>query len=150
MTDETTPDASSRRMGAIRKQHTEPELQVRRRLHSLGFRFRLHRRELPGTPDIVLPRHRAVIFVHGCFWHRHEGCRLATMPKSNEAFWQAKFDANLARDLRNQRDLSELGWSSHVIWECETRDSGLLRDRLILLFSSGSNSNEAVDLRRCD
>ena len=101
---------------------------VRRALHALGFRFRLHRRDLPGSPDIVLPRHRSVIFVHGCFWHRHAGCRRTTMPKTRAAFWQAKFDANQARDAQVEDALRRAGWWVHVIWECETTTSAALAD----------------------
>jgi len=88
-------------------------------MHRAGGRFSLRRKDLPGKPDIVMPKYGTVVFVHGCFWHRHKGCKVATMPKSREAFWQAKFDANVARDKRNQRDLKKAGWQVIVRWECE-------------------------------
>jgi DNA mismatch endonuclease (patch repair protein) len=122
-------------MAAIRGKDTLPELNVRRMLHGLGLRFRLHRRDLPGRPDIVLPRHRTVVFVHGCFWHRHEACRYTTTPKTRLAFWQAKFDANVARDHRNRVALEEMGLRVLVVWECELRNAEALRDRLKAAFA---------------
>ena len=119
----------SRIMSAVRHEGTAPELAVRSRLHRMGLRFRLHA-QLPGRPDIVLPRHRWAIFVHGCFWHRHHGCSLASMPSSNVAFWRDKFDRNIARDARVVRELRSLGWRVSVIWECETRDRAHLDRRL--------------------
>jgi DNA mismatch endonuclease, patch repair protein len=97
---EPVTEARSRNMARIRARDTQPELRVRRALHAAGFRFRLHRRGLPGTPDIVLPRFRTVIFVHGCFWHRHPGCRMASVPKTRSGFWDAKFTANVEREIR--------------------------------------------------
>jgi len=114
----TTADRSLL-MSRIRGKDTKPELTVRRLAHALGFRFRLHRRDLPGAPDLVFPRLHKVIFVHGCFWHRHSECRLAYSPKSNVMFWQAKFNANVVRDTRAVEGLKALGWHVHVIWECE-------------------------------
>lgn len=105
-------------MRGIRGKDTHPELVVRSFLHRAGFRYRLHARDLPGSPDIVLPRWNAVIFVHGCFWHQHKGCPKSTLPSSNRRFWQAKFAANTARDLRNLRHLRRLGWRTKVVWEC--------------------------------
>ncbi|MEO7229617.1 MAG: very short patch repair endonuclease, partial [Candidatus Limnocylindrales bacterium] len=102
-----------------------PELLVRRYLHRHGFRYRLHVRDLPGTPDIVLPRHRAVVLVHGCFWHRHPGCRFAYQPKSRTEFWEPKLRANRERDARDQERLRDAGWRVHVVWECETTDDRL-------------------------
>ncbi|NJL72977.1 MAG: DNA mismatch endonuclease Vsr [Candidatus Competibacteraceae bacterium] len=98
---------------------TRPEMVVRRTLHAAGLRFRLHRRDLPGTPDIVLPSRRIVIFVHGCFWHQHEGCRKATIPKTRTEFWSRKFSENVRRDARNREALISAGWSVYVLWECE-------------------------------
>lgn len=112
-------------MARIRRKDTTPELAVRRAVWRLGYRYRLHVPELPGRPDIVLPRYRLVIFVHGCFWHRHEGCRRATCPKSNEAFWADKFVANVARDRRNEAALVSVGWRVVTIWECETTTARL-------------------------
>jgi DNA mismatch endonuclease (patch repair protein) len=122
MADRIAPDARSRNMARIRGRDTVPELCVRSVLHGMGFRFRLHRRDLPGTPDVVLPRHRVALFVHGCFWHRHPGCRGTTDPKTRPEFWQAKFAANMARDVDMGTALESAGWRVVVIWECETRD----------------------------
>lgn len=107
-----------------------PELVVRSLLHRMGFRFRLHRRDLPGSPDIVLPRHAAVVFVHGCFWHRHPLCKGATTPKSRVKFWQTKFATNVERDARNRRDLRRLGWKVVVVWECELKKPEKLERKL--------------------
>lgn len=108
-------------MSRVGGKNTKPELAVRRALHALGYRFRIHRRDLPGRPDIVLPRYRVAIFVHGCFWHRHPGCRKASSPKTRADFWGQKFEANVARDERNQSELVAIGWRVFTIWECETR-----------------------------
>ena len=124
----------SRNMAAIRGKDTAPELAVRRILHAMGLRFRLHRKDLPGRPDIVLPKHRTVVFVHGCFWHRHEDCRYTTTPKTRQEFWQTKFAANVERDGRNRTDLRQLGWRVIVVWECELRQPSDLKERLSGLF----------------
>lgn len=126
----------SKIMRAVRRTDTAPELVVRKLVHALGFRFRLQRRDLPGTPDLVLPRLNTVIFVHGCFWHRHALCAKATMPKTRVEFWRAKFDANTSRDLRKNRQLNTAGWRVIVIWECETSDSTKLSRKLKSLLSS--------------
>jgi DNA mismatch endonuclease (patch repair protein) len=117
-------------MGRVRARDTSPERAVRRALHALGFRFRLHRRDLPGTPDIVLPRYSTVILVHGCFWHRHPGCKKATTPSTRMKFWAAKFQANVARDHSVRRKLTRLGWSVITIWECQTTDGAELANAL--------------------
>lgn len=117
-------------MSRIRSRDTKPELIVRRLLHRMGYRFRLHRKDLPGSPDIVLPKYKTVIFVHGCFWHRHEGCRYAYNPKSRVDFWQKKFLQNVERDRKVRHELIELGWRVLVVWECETKDAGLLAEKL--------------------
>ena len=114
-------------MSRIRGQDTKPEILVRSLLHRMGYRFRLHRRYPPGRPDIVLPRHKAAVFVHGCFWHRHQSCRYAYTPKSNVAFWQTKFKKNMERDLHVHRTVTALGWKVIIIWECETMDSQALK-----------------------
>jgi DNA mismatch endonuclease (patch repair protein) len=106
-------------MSRIRSSNTSPELALRRALHALGFRFRLHRKDLPGKPDIVFPRYKTVVFVHGCFWHRHAGCKVATTPKSNTGFWIEKFERNVARDSRSMELLETQGWKVVVAWECE-------------------------------
>ena len=123
MADFLSPAARSERMSRIRGRDTAPELALRKALHALGLRYRLHGR-LPGKPDVVLPRHKAVVFVHGCFWHRHEGCKIASMPKSNAAFWQEKFDRNVARDARVRGELHAAGWRVFTVWECELTGKG--------------------------
>ncbi|HBO8906746.1 TPA: DNA mismatch endonuclease Vsr [Pseudomonas aeruginosa] len=117
-------------MRAVKRAHTAPEIIVRQMLHALGLRFRLQRRDLPGSPDIVMPRFHTAIFVHGCFWHRHPGCRYATTPKNRQEYWVPKFMANVERDARKESQLRELGWKVLIIWECETRDRGELMTRL--------------------
>lgn len=122
-------------MSRIRGKDTQPELQVRSALHRLGYRFRLNRHDLPGKPDIVLPRYQTVIFVHGCFWHRHPGCRFAYTPKSRVEFWQAKFQRNVERHREVEEELTALGWRVLVIWECETSSDTGLCDRLTELLA---------------
>lgn len=112
----------SRMMSGIRGKDTQPELAVRRFLHRRGFRYRVHDRRLPGRPDVVLPRYRTVVFVHGCFWHQHSGCRFATTPDSNAAFWQHKLSGNQMRDARHQEQLRQLGWRVLIVWECQVGD----------------------------
>ena len=114
----------SRMMAGIGSRNTKPELDLRRALHARGLRYRLHNRKLPGTPDLVFRRFEAVCFVHGCFWHRHAGCRFATNPATREGFWQAKFDANVDRDQRNRSELLEADWRVAVVWECALRKGG--------------------------
>ena len=121
-------------MGRIRGANTKPERLVRSMLHRMGLRFRLHRKDLPGKPDIVLPKHRTVIFVHGCFWHRHRGCRFAYTPKSRVEFWTRKFEQNVERDRRACRVLRRQGWRVITIWECQTQDLEKLTKRLERLF----------------
>jgi len=110
-------------MSRIRSKNTKPEILVRKWLHKQGFRFRLHQKDLPGKPDIVLPKYRTVIFVHGCFWHRHPGCKRTTTPSTNTEFWEEKFRKNVDRDVRNRETLEALGWKVIVVWECEVKDS---------------------------
>jgi DNA mismatch endonuclease (patch repair protein) len=117
-------------MAGVRGRNTRPEVAVRRAAHSLGYRYRLHRSDLPGTPDLVFPRLRKVLFVHGCFWHRHAGCRLSYEPKTNQEFWRSKFAENVARDQRVTRDLQEQGWQVEAVWECETRKAADLAQRV--------------------
>ena len=121
-------------MRSVKRAHTGPEIRVRQALHALGLRFRLHRRDLPGSPDIVLPRVRTAVFVHGCFWHRHLNCRYATTPKSRQDYWLPKFEANVERDARKEAQLQNLGWRVLVIWECETKTREVLKARLRLEF----------------
>ncbi len=128
--DRLTREQRSWNMSRIRSTDTKPELVVRRMLTGMGLRYRLHRAGLPGKPDIVLGPRRLVIFVHGCFWHRHRGCREATMPSANRAFWQAKLEGNAARDQRHRAALRKLGWRVVTVWECETRKPDRLARRL--------------------
>jgi DNA mismatch endonuclease (patch repair protein) len=121
MADSLTSERRSWNMSRIRGRNTGPELRLRSLLHREGFRFRLHAKQLPGSPDIVLPKYRTVIFVHGCFWHRHPGCRNATMPSTRREFWREKFEGNVSRDLRNQAALEAAGWTVLTIWECELK-----------------------------
>ncbi|UYH55996.1 DNA mismatch endonuclease Vsr [Qipengyuania sp. SS22] len=129
MVDNLSPEDRSRLMSRIRGKDTKPELIVRRLVHRMGYRFRLHRRDLPGSPDLVFPGRKKVIFVHGCYWHRHD-CKKATMPKTNVKFWKKKFDENVIRDNNNVNDLIELGWDTMVVWQCDAEKSGNLAERL--------------------
>jgi len=117
--DRIAPDKRSANMRAVRSANTKPEMVVRRAAHAIGFRFRLHRKDLPGTPDLVFPGLKIALFVHGCFWHRHSGCPRAALPTSNVDFWRQKLEQNFARDQRAQSALREAGWRVEVIWECE-------------------------------
>jgi DNA mismatch endonuclease (patch repair protein) len=128
--DRIPPERRSWNMSRIRGRDTRPEVTVRSVLHRLGFRFRLHRRDLPGRPDIVLARHRTVVLVHGCFWHRHPRCRFAYSPKTNVHFWNQKFMANVRRDRWDRRRLRGLGWRVVVVWECQTAVRAALALRL--------------------
>lgn len=122
----------SKMMAGIRSKDTQPEMTVRKYLHAQGLRYRLHGRKLPGSPDLVLPKHRVAIFVHGCFWHRHEGCRYATTPASNSERWNLKFKGNTERDARSETALRAAGWRVIVVWECELRRDPLPRlERLV-------------------
>ena len=124
-------------MSRIKGKNTKPELLVRSLIHRMGFRFRLHSKDLPGKPDIVLRKHKTVIFVHGCFWHRHRNCRKSTVPKTNTETWIAKFRENQKRDALNEKKIRELGWKLIKIWECETEDKSALRKKLKGCFLSG-------------
>ena len=127
----------SRMMAGIRNKNTKPEIIIRRQLHSLGFRFRLHRRIGKARPDLILPRWNTCIFVHGCYWHRHKGCKLASVPKSNTDFWQTKFNQNVDRDKRNIGELEALGWSVGIIWECSVRNEIITDGELEKAIKSG-------------
>jgi DNA mismatch endonuclease (patch repair protein) len=122
-------------MSRIRSRDTKPEIAVRSLLHRMGYRFRLHSQHLPGRPDIVLPRYRTVIFVHGCYWHRHKGCRYAYTPKSRVDFWTGKFSENVERDQRREHELRALGWNVLIVWECETRNMEGIERRIIREFN---------------
>jgi DNA mismatch endonuclease, patch repair protein len=127
--DTISPTERSALMSRIRSENTRPEMAVRSILHRLGYRFRIHRKDLPGRPDIVLPRHRKIVLVQGCFWHGHT-CRFASTPKSNTGYWSVKIEANRARDARNKKALAEQGWAVLELWECEIRQLKGLEDRL--------------------
>lgn len=125
--DIVSPEHRSKIMSKIRGKNTKPEMVVRSLCHEMGFRFCLHRRDLPGTPDLVFPKHGLCMFVHGCFWHRHPDCKYAYMPKSRVDFWQNKLAKNVERDLKTQQALINMGWRVVTIWECHTKNRDLLR-----------------------
>lgn len=130
MADRLDTQRRSQNMAAIKSRNTEPELIVRKALHRLGYRFRLHRKDLPGSPDIVLPKFKAAIFVHGCFWHRHFGCKYAYTPKSRVDFWEKKFAQNVLRDEKAVHALRGAGWRVLVIWECSTKDKDQVKEAI--------------------
>lgn len=143
MTDFLSPLERSERMSRVKGKDTQPEVALRKVLHGRGLRFRLHDRGLPGKPDIVLPRYKAVVFVHGCFWHRHVGCRIASTPKSNTSFWLSKFERNTQRDARVVTELEALGWRVFIVWECELaslRKANLTGERLDALIRQSSEN----------
>ena len=129
--DTLSREQRSERMSRVRSKDSKPELRVRRLVHSLGYRFRLHRTDLPGTPDLVFASRRKVIFVHGCFWHRHRGCPLTRLPKSKLDFWKSKLEANRRRDVKHKRQLTRLGWQYLVIWECETTATEMVMGKVV-------------------
>lgn len=128
--DKISPERRSWNMSRIRSKDTAPEIRVRSALHRAGYRFRLHVKDLPEKPDIVLPKYKTVILVHGCFWHRHKGCPEASVPSTNQEYWKKKFQRNVERDKQDQAELKKLGWKVIVIWECETIDE---HDKLLWL-----------------
>src|ERR1700693_3668340 len=123
-------------MARIRGKDTKPELLVRTAVHARGYRFRLHRKDIPGCPDLVFPKHQLIIFVHGCFWHQHEGCSRAHRPRSRQAFWDAKLNGNVERDVRTKNALSQHGWHVEVIWECDASCDKCLQERLNKIFGT--------------
>lgn len=125
--DRVGPLERSAIMRKVASEDTGPELLVRRALFTAGLRYRLHRKDLPGSPDIVFPTARAVVFVHGCFWHHHQNCRRARLPQSNTEYWRAKFSRNVARDRSAQDALKRLGWQTYIVWECEASEGSLRR-----------------------
>lgn len=141
--DTLSPSERSERMGRIRGKDTKPEMAVRRLLHSLGYRYRLHRRELPGAPDLVFPSRRKLIFVHGCFWHRHPdpACKLARLPKSKLGFWKPKLLSNQLRDQKNLRALGDLGWEVLVVWECELSNKEQLENKMVRFLERNDAGN---------
>jgi len=128
--DRLTKERRSWNMRQVRSKNTKPEIAVRSLLHRLGFRFRLHPSNLPGKPDIVLPKHKTAVFVHGCFWHRHPNCPDATTPKTRTEFWLGKFAENVSRDKRKQKELHDQGWKVFIVWECEIAELDKLAVRL--------------------
>lgn len=138
MTDVHTPAQRSKNMASIRGKDTTPELRVRSALHRAGYRFRLHRKDIPGKPDIVMPGRKIAIFVHGCYWHRHPGCKYATIPKSSTDFWQEKFKSNIARDKKVAKQIKEIGWRRLVIWECETKEEQQIQNIIIDFLASNT------------
>ncbi|RNJ47034.1 very short patch repair endonuclease [Mesorhizobium erdmanii] len=142
MVDLLTPQRRSWLMSRVGRKDTGPEIVVRRLLFREGYRFRLHRKEMPGSPDIVLPRYKVAIFVHGCFWHRHPGCSKATTPKTRAEFWSNKFAQNVARDKANEDRLAERGWRTIVVWECETKELDELREKLCAELEDAKRTTE--------
>jgi DNA mismatch endonuclease, patch repair protein len=128
--DSFTKEVRSRVMSKIGSKNTKPEMKVRSLLHSMGYRFRLHDKRFPGKPDLVMKKHFTVIFVNGCFWHRHPGCKYAAVPKSNCEYWDAKLEGNVLRDRKNMDAINDKGWKCFVIWECETRSLKELEERI--------------------
>jgi DNA mismatch endonuclease (patch repair protein) len=145
--DRLTEPQRSALMARVRSKHTAPERQVRRAAHSLGLRFRLHRRDLPGKPDLVFPRHRLALFVHGCFWHCHPGCPRASEPATRKDFWKAKLEANRRRDAEAVIVLEGLGWRTLIVWECEAKRPSLLRQILIDAFDLRSSDVDDINPR---
>lgn len=130
------PLSRSEVMARVRAKDTKPEIRVRSLAHSLGYRFRLHRRDLPGCPDLVFVRLRKIIFVHGCFWHQHRNCRGARQPKSNTSYWRPKLDGNRSRDMASVHNLRRIGWQVLVVWECQTRNPHELEHRVAAFLNS--------------
>lgn len=136
MVDQFTRKQRSRVMARVKNKNTKPEKRIRSMLHRMGYRFRLHRRDLPGAPDIVLPRHKKVVFVHGCFWHSHQ-CPRGKRPATRKEFWNAKLDANQERDRANREALERIGWQVHVVWECQLKDPDVVQKKLQQFMQNG-------------
>lgn len=135
-----TPEVRSQMMAAVKGKNTKPEIIVRKMLHAMGFRFRLHRKELPGRPDIVLPKYRTVVLVNGCFWHQHPGCQMSRRPKSRPDYWEPKLDGNIQRDKKNRTELVKLGWRVITIWECELENPEEIAAKLKNLIENKSET----------
>ena len=149
MTDHLTPKKRSWNMSRVRSGHTKPELIIRSLLHRAGFRFRIKNNKLPGSPDIVLPKYKTALFIHGCYWHRHEGCSKATMPKSNREFWRKKFADNVTRNRRVQEELQQLQWRVLILWECEIMNDPLaVLDAVVRQLDQGDCLQYSLDLDR--
>lgn len=144
--DNLTPEKRSWNMRRIKSKNTKPEMAVRSSLHTMGYRFRLHRKDLPGKPDIILPKYSTAIFVHGCFWHRHKDCKYASNPKTRKKWWQAKFARNVERDCEVRKEMKELGWRVLIVWECELRDQATLAKRLKRLLKSRTGVSHLIEL----
>lgn len=136
-------------MANIRGKDTKPELLLRKAMHARGFRFRLHDGRLPGSPDLVFPRYRAAVFVHGCFWHRHEGCRFATTPATRPEFWAEKFQANVARDRKHEAALLAANWRVSIVWECDIKSSDAnAADELVSWLKTERSTSIISDMKR--
>ena len=133
MADHLSVKKRSWNMSLIRSANTKPEIAVRKILHSLGFRFRLHKKNFPGKPDIVLKKHKTAIFVHGCFWHQHKGCKRSNIPKTNKSYWVTKLERNKKRDALHKKELKKMDWKTIVVWECEIKTPEKLGKRLLKL-----------------
>ena len=144
MTDIYGQEKRSSIMARVPAKGTKPEVAVRQLAHALGYRFRLHRANLPGRPDLVFPRHRKVIFVHGCFWHGHENCRKAKRPETNKSFWEQKLSRNVERDRQNITALKGLGWMVLVVWECETRNRKRLSEKVLNFLGEKFSGREVM------
>jgi DNA mismatch endonuclease (patch repair protein) len=141
--DKLSKERRSWNMSRIKSKNTNPEKIVRSFLHNMGFRFRIHRKDLPGKPDIVLPKYKTIIEVRGCYWHRHKGCREASNPKSNISYWQDKFNRNIKRDKQNKKLLNEKGWTVIIVWECQTENTKTLKSKLNVLYSKKLNTTSS-------
>ena len=147
MADRVSPEIRSRIMASVKSRGTNPEIQVRRLLHKMGYRYRLHRANLPGCPDLVFPSRRKVIFVHGCFWHSHPGCNRSTMPATNREFWITKIKKNQARDIKNEALLEATGWSVKTVWQCQLKDMGSIACQLETFLGGATNSSRTSRLQ---
>lgn len=132
----------SKNMAAIRGKDTKPELVIRKGLHKAGFRYRLHDKKLPGKPDLVFPKYKTVLFIHGCFWHQHKGCRYAAVPKTNTKFWEQKFSGNIKRDKQHTETLEQQGWRVLVIWECELKSQEMQQACIVSISRTLLNENQ--------
>lgn len=145
MVDVVSPEVRSRMMSGIRGKDTKPEMIVRRGLHAMGFRYKLHDKRLPGRPDLVLPKHRAVIFVHGCFWHKHD-CKYFKWPKTRKEFWRSKIEKNVARDTIAMETLKRSGWRIAVVWECSFRDVSDATERMRILGDWVNSDRQEIEI----